>query len=325
MTPGGHSYNFNLLDPNDKFPGDFLPNFPRASEPVQGLRLDNAGRPLRFDTPSTSAGNSSSIYDTSFIPPEFLTLDDNDGFDLVLLADGTIRRLVGTPSTPVAAFGGLWHLGGTGREVFSGVYMIRSRGTTPPSSLPAPTDVQATPIGAGVVIMTWVTPRSGPTPTGYRAEYLFGGVTFGHTDGGPCSGPGQRCGGPVFFPPTLQGTFFVVVRALFGGIAGPPSDPPVPFTLGGAGCTGLSAPQGLSGGIVAGGATLRWNPVPGAVSYIVQAGSGPGLSDLFDGNVGNTSIAQASGLPAGFFAFVRVIAVDACGNLSQASSDFLIQ
>lgn len=51
----------------------------------------------------------------------------------------------------------------------------------------------------------------------------------------------------------------------------------------------------------------------GVTSYIVQAGSQPGGSDIFSGNVGNTTAVSASGLPSGFRAFVRVFGVNACG------------
>ena len=63
--------------------------------------------------------------------------------------------------------------------------------------------------------------------------------------------------------------------------------------------------------------------VTGATSYIVQAGSQPGGSDVFNGNVGNTTAVSAPGLPSSFRAFVRVLAVNACG-VSTASPEVAI-
>jgi predicted phage tail protein len=96
------------------------------------------------------------------------------------------------------------------------------------------------------------------------------------------------------------------------------------FTVGG-GCAPPPAPTFLSGGIFGGTATVTWQPSAGATTYIVQAGTVPGSANLFNANVGATTSVSASGLPAGFRAFVRVIAVNACGQQSAPSADFLLQ
>jgi hypothetical protein len=71
-------------------------------------------------------------------------------------------------------------------------------------------------------------------------------------------------------------------------------------------------------------AAVRWDPSANATSYIVRAGSTVGASNLFNGNVGNLTLVTASGLPIGFTAFVRVIAVNACGQ-SAPSAEFLLR
>lgn len=93
------------------------------------------------------------------------------------------------------------------------------------------------------------------------------------------------------------------------GTSGPCAPPAAP-----------SLPVATFGGGVA---AVAWAPVAGATSYIVRAGVQPGASDLFNGNVGNTTAVSASGLPPGFQAFVRVHAVNACGT-SAASPEVAI-
>jgi hypothetical protein len=80
-----------------------------------------------------------------------------------------------------------------------------------------------------------------------------------------------------------------------------------------AGCATPLAPSLPTATFAGGIAALSWQPVTGATSYIVQAGSQPGGADIFSGNVGNTTAVSASGLPSSFHAFVRVSAVNACG------------
>ena len=88
-------------------------------------------------------------------------------------------------------------------------------------------------------------------------------------------------------------------------------------------CATPAPPSGVTGSLVNGTASVSWPAVPGATSYIVRAGSTPGGSDLFNGNVGPTTSVSASGLPPGFRAYVRVLAVSACGT-SAPSADILI-
>ena len=120
-----------------------------------------------------------------------------------------------------------------------------------------------------------------------------------------------------------NGLYRVQVRALNPlGASGPSNI--INVVVGASGpCATPSAPPLPTATFVSGTATVSWQPVSGATSYIVQAGSLPGSSDIFNGNVGNTTAVSASGLPPGFGAFVRVYAVNACG-VSGASQEVAV-
>ena len=64
-------------------------------------------------------------------------------------------------------------------------------------------------------------------------------------------------------------------------------------------CATPAPPSGVTGSLVNGTASVSWPAVPGATSYIVRAGSTPGGSDLFNGNVGPTTSVSASGTAPG--------------------------
>jgi hypothetical protein len=123
------------------------------------------------------------------------------------------------------------------------------------------------------------------------------------------------------------GTYFARVRArsLEGTITAPSNE--VSFNVGGAGLVACTTPPttplGVSASVAGGLATVNWGAASGASTYLVQAGSAPGLSDVYYGNVGAATRVSAP-VQAGFRAFVRVVAVNACGQ-SAASSEVLVQ
>jgi hypothetical protein len=182
-----------------------------------------------------------------------------------------------------------------------------------------PTVTAATATG-GVLTVTW-TSGSGATPTAHRLEFFAGGALAAAVN------VGAATTASIPIPPGTQGSFSVRVTALSGTTPGPASAL-FPFTIGGppgggtGGCTGPPAAPVVGGSIVAGAATVSWPAIPGA-TYIVSAGSTPGASDLYAAaNVGALTSVSASGLPAGFFAWVRVVAVNACGQ--SAPADFFL-
>jgi hypothetical protein len=211
--------------------------------------------------------------------------------------------LTGTFSVRVQA------LSGAAASAFSPLFNF-TIGTSAPGQ---PTVVSAGATG-GVLTINW-TSGAGATPTGHRLDFSQGGVPLTNVTVGAATTFSANVG-------ATQGTFAVQVTAFNGTTPGPPSTP-FAFTLGPT-CTVPTAPV-VSGGIVSGTATVSWAPVAGATGYIVSAGTTAGATNLFPPtNVGPTTSLSASGLPAGFQAFVRVIAVNACSQQGPPT-DFLLQ
>jgi hypothetical protein len=108
------------------------------------------------------------------------------------------------------------------------------------------------------------------------------------------------------------GSYFVRLRSKRSGLTGPPSGE-LTFTIGQPSCT--AAPPAPTAHIVETGplrATLEWGSSAGATSYVVEAGSGSGLANLLNANVGGRTF-LASPAPVGSY-FTRVRAVNACGT-----------
>ena len=121
-----------------------------------------------------------------------------------------------------------------------------------------------------------------------------------------------------------SGTYYVRVRAANAGGSGTASAEVV-LTVGSSGCTTPSAPSGLTltgnaGGVV----RLSWTASSGSpTSYVVEAGSATGLSNLANSNLGGTSTTlTATGVGAGMY-FVRMRATNACGT-SAASNEVIV-
>jgi hypothetical protein len=185
-----------------------------------------------------------------------------------------------------------------------------------------PTVTSATVVGGNLQI-AW-TSGAGATPTAYRLDFFAGATTVASLTVGAVTSTS------IPIPPGTTGSFTVRVTALVGATAGPGSAP-FPFTLGSGGtpppppggCTAPPAAPVVTGSLVAGNATVTWGAVAGATFYIVSAGSTQGGTNLYPPtNVGTNTSVGASGLPAGFTAWVRVIAVNACGQ--SAPADFFL-
>jgi hypothetical protein len=94
----------------------------------------------------------------------------------------------------------------------------------------------------------------------------------------------------------------------------------------GAALTPPATPTGLRSTVAGNTVTVGWDPVladvlmqpAAASSYVLQAGTGPGLSDLFNASVGGATSASGTLAPGTYF--WRVFAVNAAGQ-SPASTE----
>jgi hypothetical protein len=111
ITATGGSAQFTL--DVDDFP-PFGDGTSTVNTAVQGILFDASGQPLRFDNPDTTSGNKGQICDptcdTAVGNKAAMVLFDEDGFDLVVLNDGSIVQLSSISSgdefTPL---GGEWN------------------------------------------------------------------------------------------------------------------------------------------------------------------------------------------------------------------------
>jgi hypothetical protein len=182
------------------------------------------------------------------------------------------------------------------------VLTIRSDGAQP---LDAPTNVFAF-VSAGRLTMTWAAAPAGGVPTSYVVE------------AGSATGITNIATLPVntrsfTFSPVPNGFYFLRVRARTATQLGPPSAEAM-IVVG-----NVAAPPGppLLGHSVAGSTvTLNWRaPTFGtATSYIVEAGSATGLSNVAVFNTGNANLLFiVNNVPNGTY-YVRIRAVNAQGS-----------
>jgi hypothetical protein len=110
------------------------------------------------------------------------------------------------------------------------------------------------------------------------------------------------------------GSYYVRVRAFNGlGVSAPSAEREIHV-----GCVGPPpTPSGLTGSVGPGGvASVSWSAVDGATSYLVEAGSAPGLANLAVIPVAGLSVSGA--VPPGAY-HVRVRAVTDCGTTPPSS------
>ncbi len=118
------------------------------------------------------------------------------------------------------------------------------------------------------------------------------------------------------------GTYFVRVKGMNGGAIGPASNEIRSTVSASSGpCYGApGAPSGLTRSVSGSTVTLAWNASAGSPSsYVIEAGSAPGLWDLANFDTGGTSTTlRATGVGRGDY-FVRVRGRNACGNSAPSN------
>jgi predicted phage tail protein len=180
---------------------------------------------------------------------------------------------------------------------------MAAAGVSPPE---APTGLQAF-MQDGLLTMTWLQPNRGGPATGWVVD---AGSASGLTNIGSVPVTGRS----LTFPGVPPGFYFLRVRATNGALSSPasaeilvvvggvPAPPPPPnFTS-----------HTVSGSTV----TLNWTaPASGSpTSYVIEAGSAPGLSNLAVANTGSAATTISfSGVPPGTY-YVRLRAVNAIGT-----------
>ncbi len=112
------------------------------------------------------------------------------------------------------------------------------------------------------------------------------------------------------------GTYFVRVRAQNAGGVSPASNEVV-VVVGAGGCASApSAPSGVTSSVSVATVTITWNAPAGGcapTSYVLQAGSASGLSNLASFNTGGVATTYvASGIGVGTY-YVRVLAANTAG------------
>ncbi|HMF92659.1 MAG TPA: BACON domain-containing carbohydrate-binding protein [Vicinamibacterales bacterium] len=174
----------------------------------------------------------------------------------------------------------------------------------------APTGLSASASGS-TVTLAWTAPGGSCVPTGYVIE--------------AGSGPGLAnlanfntgTGGTTFIASGVgAGTYYVRVRASNqSGTSGPSNE--ATLVVGSTGCPGAPAAPSLSGSVSGSMVSLAWSGVPGATSYVLEAGSAPGLANIVVGDQGGaTSLSAVAG--NGTY-YVRLRAKNACGTSAPSN------
>jgi hypothetical protein len=165
------------------------------------------------------------------------------------------------------------------------------------------------------VTLTWQPPAGGSAPLGYLVEAAL-------TPGGPPVAAFLVVEPGMVLNAVPNGVYFVRVRAGNAeGISAVSNEAIVSVPGGGGPCAAApEPPTGLGAAVSGSVVTLTWSPAPTgcrALTYVVQAGSASGLSDLALFSLGGVTSLSVSAPPGTYF--VRVVAVNAFG--ASAPSD----
>lgn len=220
------------------------------------------------------------------------------------------------PSAPQSSADFARCLGGNGGSACFNAASAGRIGAAVVSS--APIGLTATANGS-TVTLTWTAPASGDAPTSYSVE---AGSAPGLSNLADFN-TGSRAAS-LTAPGVPNGTYFVRVRAVNASGVSLPSNE-VTLVVGASGaCAG--PPRGLlvtsqSAGTI----SLAWSaPTTGSpTSYVIRAGSSPGLSNLADFDTNSAALSfVATGVPAGSY-YARLYSRSDCG-LSSPSNEALV-
>lgn len=165
----------------------------------------------------------------------------------------------------------------------------------------------------GFLAFGWRPPTSGAPPASYVIQ---AGSSAGASDLAQLDTQSAATGLRVFAP---LGQYFVRVRPRVGGVIGQPSNEVAVMV--GAACSMPDTPRNLTSAVTDTTVSLTWQSASGATSYIVEAGSGAGLSNLATLNNG-AATALVTAAPIGTY-YVRVRAANSCGS-GPASNEVVV-
>jgi len=154
-------------------------------------------------------------------------------------------------------------------------------------------------------------------PSGYLGHVLDVGSAPGLTNITqiPVPAPGASFGGPA-----PAGRYYVRARAATACGTGPASNEVIVDVP--SGCAVPTAPGTLSFSVTNRVVSLAWGAAGSAVSYVLEAGSSSGASNVLTMNVG---VARSLGGPVGPGTYyARVRGVGACGQLGPASNQVTV-
>jgi hypothetical protein len=158
------------------------------------------------------------------------------------------------------------------------------------------------------VRLTWDPPAQG-TPASYviEAGSSAGASNLATFDtGNPAT---------TFTTAAPLGRYYVQVRARSGGVIGGPSNE-VEVNVTGT-CAAPATPGSLAHVVNGSSVQFSWQAAAGATSYVLEAGSASGSSNLLASDIGNVTTLVAAAAPGTYY--VRVRARSACGSSAPSN------
>ncbi len=209
-------------------------------------------------------------------------------------------------------------VGSGGASLPSNEVVVTVRDARIPS---APCCITVNTVGSTVTISWFYSSFFGAAPTSYV-------IQASSAAGGPADLANFATGSTqTSFSATgvAPGTYFLRVLAANSFGIGPPSDEVSLIVVGPTPCsTAPSAPTNLVAFVSGSTVTLGWSVSTGLVtSYVVEAGSGPGLANLATADTGSSNgSAIFAGVSRGTY-YVRVRAKNSCG-VGGASNEIIV-
>jgi predicted phage tail protein len=169
------------------------------------------------------------------------------------------------------------------------------------------------------VTLAWLPPASGSAPFSYVVEAAL-------SPGGPAIASLPVAATTLTVSNVPNGVYYVRVRALSpAGMSGPSNETVVVVPSASSCAAAPGVPTNFTATATGNSVTLAWSAPAGgcpATSYVVQAGSVPGLSDVAVVNVGGVTSLSAIALSGTYY--VRVIALNAFG-ISSPTVDVMLK